>query len=81
MGDPTQTPRDATGLERQALGALRKMRERLDALESARAEPLAIIGLGCRLPGAPDPRAFWDLLRRGGDAVRAIPSERWDATL
>ena len=81
MGDATQMSRGATELERQALGALRKMRERLDALESARSEPLAIIGLGCRLPGARDPQAFWDLLRRGGDAVRAIPSDRWDVAL
>jgi acyl transferase domain-containing protein/acyl carrier protein len=76
--DATQTSRGATVLERQALAALRKMRERLEALESARSEPLAIVGIGCRLPGAPDPKAFWDLLRRGGDAVRAISPDRWD---
>lgn len=42
-------------------------------------EPIAIVGLGCRFPGAPNPTAFWELLARGGDAVQAIPPNRWDA--
>ncbi len=66
-------------LERQALAALRKMRERLDAIEAARSEPLAIVGMACRLPGAPDLASFWDLLCRGGNAIREYPGERWDA--
>jgi len=65
-------------LERQALGALRKMRQRLDEIEHARAEPIAIVGVGCRLPGgANDPEAFWDLLRNGVDAIREVPADRW----
>jgi len=42
-------------------------------------EPIAIIGMGCRFPGASNPRAFWKLLQEGGDAVREIPADRWDA--
>jgi rifamycin polyketide synthase modules 1, 2 and 3 len=43
-------------------------------------EPLAIIGMGCRLPGgAADPRSFWDLLRGGRDATGPVPADRWDA--
>ncbi|MCM3887157.1 type I polyketide synthase, partial [Frankia sp. R82] len=38
------------------------------------AEPIAIVGLACRLPSAPDPSAFWQLLRSGGDAVVAGPA-------
>lgn len=41
-------------------------------------EPIAIVGLGCRLPGAPNPEAFWDLLQSGNDAVSSIPEDRWD---
>src|SRR5580658_5998421 len=32
--------------------------------------PVAIIGIGCRFPGASDPAAFWQLLREGVDAIR-----------
>lgn len=43
------------------------------------AEPIAIVGMGCRLPGAKNVDQYWDLLERGGDAVRRVPAERWDA--
>ncbi|MGH8934168.1 MAG: type I polyketide synthase, partial [Egibacteraceae bacterium] len=39
---------------------------------------IAIIGLSCRLPGAPTPDAFWRLLRNGVNAVRRAPEGRWD---
>ncbi|CAA9213207.1 MAG: Modular polyketide synthase, partial [uncultured Corynebacteriales bacterium] len=44
--------------------------------EPAAGEPVAVVGLACRLPGAPDPAAFWRLLREGGDAVTAFPADR-----
>lgn len=40
---------------------------------------LAIVGIGCRLPaGIAEPRALWEFLRRGGDAIRPVPPDRWD---
>jgi thioester reductase-like protein len=41
-------------------------------------EGIAIVGLGCRLPGANSPEAFWELLINGKDAMREIPGDRWD---
>ncbi|MCY7285478.1 MAG: polyketide synthase, partial [Cyanobacteria bacterium CAN_BIN43] len=41
-------------------------------------EPIAIIGIGCRFPGANNPEAFWQLLRNGVDAITEVPSDRWD---
>ncbi len=41
-------------------------------------EPLAIIGLGCRFPGAASVEEYWTLLREGTDAVRSVPSNRWE---
>ncbi len=41
--------------------------------------PIAIVGIGCRLPGASGPDGFWQLLRDGTDAIRTIPPNRWDA--
>lgn len=55
-----------------------------DRVAAARASELpdnaiAIVGMGCRLPGhANSPAAFWDLLVRGVDAVTAVPTDRWD---
>ncbi|MGW5747476.1 beta-ketoacyl synthase N-terminal-like domain-containing protein [Amycolatopsis sp. NPDC003861] len=44
-----------------------------------RTDPVAVIGLGCRFPGADGPEAFWDLLSSGRDAVRTAPPGRWSA--
>ncbi|WP_414573579.1 SDR family NAD(P)-dependent oxidoreductase [Nostoc sp. CCY 9925] len=41
-------------------------------------EPIAIIGIGCRFPGAKNPQAFWQLLCDGVDAISEIPKDRWD---
>ncbi|MDS1270127.1 beta-ketoacyl synthase N-terminal-like domain-containing protein [Lipingzhangella sp. LS1_29] len=39
-------------------------------------DPIAVIGMACRLPGADTPAAFWDLLRDGRTAVGPVPPER-----
>jgi 8-amino-7-oxononanoate synthase len=41
-------------------------------------EPVAIVGMGCRLPGAPDLTAFARVVRRGEVPVRDVPATRWD---
>lgn len=41
------------------------------------AGPVAVIGMACRLPGAPDLDAYWDLLSQGRSAIRAVPEDRW----
>ncbi|HET8683769.1 MAG TPA: type I polyketide synthase, partial [Micromonosporaceae bacterium] len=44
------------------------------------ASPVAVVGLACRLPGAPSPYAFWQLLREGRSAVTAMPADRGQAS-
>ncbi|GHO72105.1 polyketide synthase [Ktedonobacter sp. SOSP1-52] len=41
-------------------------------------EPIAIIGMGCRFPGAPNPQAFWRLMCDGIDAITEVPPDRYD---
>ncbi|MCI0581190.1 MAG: polyketide synthase dehydratase domain-containing protein, partial [Chloroflexi bacterium] len=42
-------------------------------------EPIAIIGMACRMPGGSnDLDAFWRLLHNGVDAVTEVPADRWD---
>src|SRR4051812_46726940 len=40
------------------------------------APPIAVIGIGCRFPGAVGPDAFWHLVRNGVDAIREMPADR-----
>jgi acyl transferase domain-containing protein/surfactin synthase thioesterase subunit len=41
-------------------------------------EQIAIIGIGCRFPGAESPAEFWRLLQDGLDAITEVPHNRWD---
>ena len=41
-------------------------------------EPIAIVAVACRFPGAPDPEAFWEVLSGGVDAIREVPEDRFD---
>ncbi|MGV9381913.1 acyltransferase domain-containing protein [Nonomuraea sp. NPDC003707] len=42
-------------------------------------EPVAVVGVGCRLPGAAGPEEFWRLLAEGHDATHEVPPGRWDS--
>jgi acyl transferase domain-containing protein/acyl-CoA synthetase (AMP-forming)/AMP-acid ligase II/SAM-dependent methyltransferase/acyl carrier protein len=39
--------------------------------------PIAVIGIGCRFPGADGPEAFWQLLKDGGCPIHDVPPGRW----
>src|SRR5581483_9956510 len=41
-------------------------------------EQIAIIGIGCRFPGAPNPQAFWQLMCNEVDAITEVPTDRFD---
>src|SRR5262245_60455771 len=44
-------------------------------------EPIAIIGIGCRMPGGvKGPDDLWTLLASGVDAIGEVPKERWNAS-
>ncbi|QSQ15456.1 type I polyketide synthase [Myxococcus landrumensis] len=72
-------PTELSALQRAAL-LVEKLQARLEGVERARTEPIAVIGMGCRFPGgASDEASYWKLLRDGVDAVREVPASRWDA--
>jgi len=59
--------------------ATREVRSAVQEPELLAAEPLAIIGMGCRFPGGANSLTeFWALLERGGDTIEEVPSSRWD---
>ena len=64
--------------KRLALLAL-ELHTELEELRNANAEPIAVVGIGCRFPGgASGPDAFWQRLLEGIDAVTEVPKDRWD---
>ena len=50
-------------------------------IDNGPAEPIAIVGLGCRLPGASSVTRLWDQLVSGYDAIVEVPHARWDPAL
>ena len=78
MSDTPQATKELSPLKRAFL-KIEEMEAKLAAAENAKREPIAIVGLGCRLPnGIHTPEAYWQLLRDGVDAVKECPRDRWD---
>ncbi|MGQ3076258.1 MAG: polyketide synthase, partial [Ferrovibrionaceae bacterium] len=55
----------------------RQLRESAEPV--LRADPIAVVGMGCRTPGGVEsPADLWELLRDGREAIREVPADRWD---
>ncbi|GGY01017.1 type I polyketide synthase [Streptomyces hiroshimensis] len=72
-------------LERRA-EELRRVPEEGPAGQASKAavsRPLdiAVVGMACMFPGAPDMAAFWANVLSGADAVTEVPADRWDPAL
>ncbi len=61
---------------KRALAALEKMQARLEATEHRASEPVAVVGLACRFPGANNAEEFWELLSAGRHAIADPPEGR-----
>lgn len=66
------------GKLKQAVTALQQMRAKVEALQRAKFQPIAIVGMACRFPGgANSPQEYWDLLRAGRDTITEVPAGRF----
>ena len=66
-----------TGVAEPAQRAARQSPRRGDG-PRGEDEPIAVVGMAARLPGAPDVASFWRLLSEGRSAVTDVPEGRWD---
>lgn len=78
MSNDSHTNLEQLSSSQRLLLALQEARKKLEAQEAEKNEAIAIIGLGCRFPGADNPEAFWQLLEEGREAIAQVPPDRWD---
>ncbi|MEM9855377.1 MAG: type I polyketide synthase, partial [Pseudomonadota bacterium] len=75
----TDLYRRLTELPRNRLALLAMdLQKKLDTIEATQSEPIAITGMACNFPGAPDIASFWEMLSEGRDGVSEMPKDRWD---
>lgn len=65
-----------SALENSVL-VIQNLESQLNKQEREKTEPIGIIGMSCRFPGANDPESFWKVLRSGANLATEIPEERW----
>ncbi|VEG55484.1 polyketide synthase family protein [Mycolicibacterium aurum] len=71
---------DRRAIITEALRKIDDLTARLATAEKAETEPIAVVGIGCRLPGGVDSADdFWTLLQDGASGVIRVPADRWDA--
>jgi acyl transferase domain-containing protein/SAM-dependent methyltransferase len=79
---PDESPTEPLTPVKRALLEIRELRAELARTKSALKEPIAIVGVGLRLPGGVvDRDSFARLLWSGGDAITEIPEGRWPKDL
>ena len=73
----TAAPSDRRAIITEALRKIDDLTARLEVAEKGDTEPIAVVGMGCRLPGGADtPDRFWRLLQDGGNGIVGVPSGR-----
>jgi phthiocerol/phenolphthiocerol synthesis type-I polyketide synthase B len=73
-------PPDRRAIITEALHRIDDLSAKLEIAEKGDTEPIAVVGMGCRLPGGVNnPDEYWQFLRDGGNGVVRVPANRWDA--
>lgn len=69
---------EATTSLQKAYLAIQKLKKRLEQEQNKAFAPIAIVGMGCRVPQAKNKHEFWQLLLSGKNVISRYPEARWE---
>src|SRR4051812_49580622 len=73
-------PPDRRAIVTEALRKIDDLSARLEIAEKADTEPIAVVGMGCRLPGGVNnPGEYWRFLCDGSSGIVRGAPNRWGA--
>lgn len=73
-----QRPADELSPLQKAYGAISLLKRKVQQLEAGADQTIAVVGMACKAPMANNTDELWTLLREQRDAIREIPSQRFD---
>ena len=62
----------------KAAATIGRLNARIKSLESKNSDPIAIVGLACRGPGAENADQLWEMISKGQHGITDVPANRWD---
>ena len=62
----------------KAAATIGRLNARIKSLESENSDPIAIVGLACRGPGAENADQLWEMISAGQHGITDVPANRWD---
>ncbi|MEL7521791.1 MAG: beta-ketoacyl synthase N-terminal-like domain-containing protein, partial [Cyanobacteria bacterium J06553_1] len=75
MSDVSQNSVNPMQASERVFKALKEARSQLEAIEQARNERIAIVGMAGRFPGADNLDEFWDLLKQGKSGIQMLSDD------
>ncbi|QFQ28650.1 KR domain-containing protein (plasmid) [Bacillus thuringiensis] len=76
-GTTVQQVVDSRGMPLESYSQELPPSPKLQVRSEQRNGDIAVIGMSCKLPGAPSLDTYWDLLKEGRSAIDRVPKERW----
>lgn len=78
MNQNSQPDKEYFSSSQEGVEVQKQVKTQTEEREQHKSQAIAVIGIGCRFPGANDYEQFWLNLEQGVNSISEIPPQRWD---